>query len=73
MQVNDAKETFVFVLEGDPIAQSAEVIAQMNVACGLRAAEDSFHLTGTEKQDRVRDRHHNAEYHTKYAREHGDD
>jgi hypothetical protein len=44
VQIDDAEETFVLVLERYPVAQGAEIIAEVNVAGGLRAAEDSFHF-----------------------------
>ena len=45
VEVYDAEETFVLVLQRHPIAQRAEVIPQMNIAGGLSAAEDSFHFS----------------------------
>src|SRR5262249_34534237 len=73
VQIDDAEEAFVLVLERDPVAQGAKVIAEMNVAGGLRAAENSFHLTGTEKQNSYGKRHHKTEHGAKDPSEHGND
>jgi hypothetical protein len=43
VEVDDAEETFVLVLEFDPVAQRAEVVAEVDVAGRLCAAENSFH------------------------------
>src|SRR5215510_10078695 len=42
VQVYDTKETFVFVLQRNPVAQRAEIVSEMDVACWLRATKDSF-------------------------------
>jgi hypothetical protein len=42
VQVYDTKETFVFVLQRNPVAQRAEVVAEVNVSGGLRAAKNSL-------------------------------
>src|SRR5206468_10599261 len=43
VKIDDAKQTFVLVLQRHPVAQRAEIISQMHIAGGLSAAEDSFH------------------------------
>ena len=40
MEVDDAKESVVDVLERDELAQGAEIIAEMQIAGGLDARED---------------------------------
>src|ERR1051325_968672 len=42
VQIYYAEEALVFVLQRDPVAQRAEIISQVNVAGGLRAAKNSF-------------------------------
>ncbi len=42
MKIDDAEKTFVFALQRDPIFQRAEIIADVQVAGRLRAAEDAF-------------------------------
>ncbi len=50
VEVDDAEKAFVFALQLHPVAQSAQVVSQMNVAGGLYAAKNSFHqLSGTNK------------------------
>src|SRR5882724_3413864 len=43
VQVDDAKKALILMLQPHPVAQRAEVIAQMDVAGRLRAAKNSFH------------------------------
>src|SRR5437867_3109705 len=43
VQVNDAKETLVFILQPHPVAQRTQIVSQMDAAGWLDAAEDSFH------------------------------
>ena len=43
MEIDDAKDAFVFALQSHPIAQRAEIVSEMYVAGGLCAAKDSLH------------------------------
>ena len=43
VEVHEAVEGLVVVLEGDPVAQRSQVIAEMEVAGGLDPREDSGH------------------------------
>ena len=44
MEIDDAKEALILLLEIYPIAQCSEIISEMDIAGGLYAAEDSLHL-----------------------------
>ena len=41
VQIHDAENTLVVVLDADPILESAQVIADVKVAGGLHSGEDS--------------------------------
>jgi hypothetical protein len=43
MQVDDAEDTVELVLQPDPIADCAQIIAEMQVAGGLNAGENAIH------------------------------
>src|ERR1700757_192502 len=43
MQVDDAEDALVIVLQRDPVADRTEVIAEMQVAGWLDAGEDAVH------------------------------
>ena len=42
MKINDAEKTLEFVLQRDPIFQRAEIIADVQIAGRLCAAENAF-------------------------------
>ena len=42
MQIHDTKETFVLVLQRNPVAQRAQIVSEMHVACWLRTTKNSF-------------------------------
>src|SRR2546427_959721 len=43
VKINYAEEAFVFVLQGNPIAQRAQIISQMYISGWLCTAKDSLH------------------------------
>jgi hypothetical protein len=46
VEVDDAEEALVLVLQIDPVAQRADVVAEVQVVGGLCAAENPFsHLS----------------------------
>src|ERR1041384_7013361 len=53
VQVDDAEEALVLVLQRGPVAQRAEIVADVYVAGRLRAAEDAFHLTFMKLRERL--------------------
>jgi hypothetical protein len=55
MQINDAVVDVTGVLSRDPVAQRAEVIAEVHLTSGLDAGEDSSHIaTLVEGLSRIR-------------------
>ena len=46
MHVDDAENALEVVLEGNPVADCAEIVAEMEVAGGLNAGEDAAHEFG---------------------------
>ena len=46
MQVDHAIDAFIVVLQADPVADSAEIIAEMQVSGGLDARKDPVHGCG---------------------------
>ena len=54
------------------LRKRAEIIAQMNVAGGLSAAEDSFHVALRANQEKpFGNRHNHAEDYSEHSGEHG--
>src|SRR6516225_10454498 len=45
VQVDDAENAVVVVLQGDPVADGAEIVAEMQVAGRLNAGKDAVHST----------------------------
>lgn len=43
MKIDDSVEGVVLRLPDDPLAQGPEIVAQVNLACGLNAGQDSRH------------------------------
>jgi hypothetical protein len=37
VQVDDAKDTLVVVLQAHPVADRSEIVAEVKIACGLNA------------------------------------
>src|SRR5262245_46074444 len=45
MQIDDAEDALIVLLQHDPVANGAEIIAEMQIAGGLDAGENAVHLT----------------------------
>jgi hypothetical protein len=42
MEIDYAEEAFIFALQCHPIAQCAQIVSEMYVACGLRSTKNSL-------------------------------